>query len=473
MRRSPNALVTTAAVVAAVLVLLAARHGAALTRDSITYLATGRNLLDHQRLTDFTGRPLTAFPPLYPLLAAGSATTARAINALATAATVVLTAALAARFVRHRTVLAATIALVAVSPVLIDLGRHVWSEPVFVALAMAVLLGLDRDEPLVAGVLTGLAFLARYAGLVLLPVGLIVFVLRRRYRDAVVFAATGAVAVVGWVVRNAIATDSTRDLLGPRLHTESTLAHTARRLAGGLKALVLPASTPASVTAAVGAIALAAIVAALYVYRHARPAERPLVPLTFAVLYVVFVAVSAYAAGADLDARTLGPVWPVAVVLLAWVVDRALPYARLRTPVAAVAVLAAVLTAAWAVTVAFERDAGERRAHRYPPQYDGLFAALAALPRDAAVVSDDPWGVYERTRYQPIDFALVPVRAGLSIVPLSDDRLADLACRRPTYAVVTDPRTVIPPALEPTDETRVGGAVVVALRARTCPTPRS
>ena len=56
------------ALLGGLLVLVATRKGPLLSPDSITYLSAAQHLRAGEGLTDFTGRPLAVFGPLYPIL---------------------------------------------------------------------------------------------------------------------------------------------------------------------------------------------------------------------------------------------------------------------------------------------------------------------------------------------------------------------------------------------------------------------
>ena len=60
---------SAAPLLAAALVLIATRHDPLLSPDSITYLSAADHVRAGHGLTDFTGKPLAVFGPVYPAAA--------------------------------------------------------------------------------------------------------------------------------------------------------------------------------------------------------------------------------------------------------------------------------------------------------------------------------------------------------------------------------------------------------------------
>ena len=163
--------------------LYATRHDPVLSPDSVSYLSTAAHLRSGQGFTEFTGQPLTVFGPVLPmLLAAGgrSLLWARLVGATAVAGSTWLMFVLLGRRVRP---LAAVLAAVAfgLSQGLIRVGSTVWSETPFILIALTALVVLTA-EPLserraaFGGLLCGLGFLTRYAGVGLIITGACVVV---------------------------------------------------------------------------------------------------------------------------------------------------------------------------------------------------------------------------------------------------------------------------------------------------------
>jgi hypothetical protein len=72
MPRSFQIACVLASLSAAGLALFAtATHGSGLMADSVSYIATARNLKSHFTAVTYNGAPLLVHPPLYPLVLAG------------------------------------------------------------------------------------------------------------------------------------------------------------------------------------------------------------------------------------------------------------------------------------------------------------------------------------------------------------------------------------------------------------------
>ena len=160
------------------------------------------------------------------------------INAAAFAALVVLVAAMVYDLSRSAlaTVLGAALTLTFVP--LFDLYVHVWSEPTYLVWQVLALWMLARynargarSDLAIAGVAASLAALTRYAGLALLPAGLIVLLaarrrpLRARLVDGAAYTAITAIPLGLWLVRNVLVaasatgrTVSYRPIHSDRLH---------------------------------------------------------------------------------------------------------------------------------------------------------------------------------------------------------------------------------------------------------------
>ena len=242
------AVACTALLGAAVVSRLNAK-GIALTPDSLTYLGMARTLAEGHGYSSPFGSPglpaETGFPPLYPTLLAGADVAgvsvlrwAAWINAAAFAALIVLVAAMVYDLSRSAlaTVLGAALTLTFVP--LLDLYVHVWSEPTYLVWQVLALWMLARynargarSDLAIAGVAASLAALTRYAGLALLPAGLIVLLaarrrpLRARLVDCVAYTAITAIPLGLWLVRNVLEaasatgrTVSYRPIHSDRLH---------------------------------------------------------------------------------------------------------------------------------------------------------------------------------------------------------------------------------------------------------------
>lgn len=93
--------------------------------------------------------------------------------------------------------------LLAINPYVIHFGISVFSEMFFTCIVLGAILCLGKSGlkwAIAAGVLGGLAYLTRSAGLALLISGPIVLIWRGQRRSAMVFAASMLPAVIGWTL---------------------------------------------------------------------------------------------------------------------------------------------------------------------------------------------------------------------------------------------------------------------------------
>ena len=177
--RSVTRLAIAASVACGLLVVVATRRAPHLSPDSMTYLSAAAHLRSGLALSDFTGEPLTVFPPLYPLMLAPGGTSllwVRIVGALSVAAATLLMSVALRRRVRPLAAVAGAVAFGA-SQGLVRVASAAWSEAPYAAisLGMIVVLGTTRMTPRVAalgGMIAGLGFLTRYAGIGLAATGL-------------------------------------------------------------------------------------------------------------------------------------------------------------------------------------------------------------------------------------------------------------------------------------------------------------
>ena len=188
--------------------------------DDSFYVILARALASGEgyRYLNVPGHPAgTHFPPGYPALLAllslvvpafpASVVAFKAVNAIFLAAASVCVALL----LRSRVGLGAAWsigagAVTAVSVPLLILGNLVLSELCFLAIALALLLALERlvDEPaptwrvLALGAAIGVCALVRTHGIVLVPAALIALGARRRWRDAALLTAAAFVTLLPW-----------------------------------------------------------------------------------------------------------------------------------------------------------------------------------------------------------------------------------------------------------------------------------
>lgn len=322
--------------------------------DSVRYLSAARSLVAGEGFVDATGRPLSLWPPLYPLLLTGAGVVdpivfAAPLNLAAFGLTIFcfgryLRDRLDSVFLRVWAPLALALALP-----LADVARRALSETVFILFATLALMSLDefledrRRAALVRTTLfSALAWQTRYLGFPLvLAVGLLLLLRGReafaaRVKRALVFGAATALPLGLWLWRN-------QRLFGEPVTNWGSNDLTPAETLGGMAELLRgwaafdrgPLTVAAMVLVAVAAFALRKPLGRFgdgergngRVRRNSNPG---LVFGAFAVSYVaVFVVVLAYGGSWEgLLTRYVTPLYVPALVLLVTAADRL--FARVR-----------------------------------------------------------------------------------------------------------------------------------------------
>jgi len=218
------------AILAFVAVLWLTPYGMSAGGDSAWYVGAARNFADGRGISRPTGggavKPLTHFPPFYPLTLASldvlgldAIVAARWLGALLFSATVVLVGASIRRATGHRIGGLVGSLLVLISPIFLDVYVWILSEPLYLALLCGGFLLIheyttshDRRLLLAGGAVIGLAYATRYVGLALVGT-VIVGVLWRgpaekrvRLLDAALVTLAGVLPTVAWMARNLLVT---------------------------------------------------------------------------------------------------------------------------------------------------------------------------------------------------------------------------------------------------------------------------
>jgi hypothetical protein len=464
------------AVAAAVATFIATRHGPLLSPDSVTYLSLAHNLVVGKGFVDLTGQANTTFAPGFPgVLAAGqilglaASTTARALNAASFAGVVVLAWILVSRHTssRHTTsrlVAFGATALVVVSPALLDVAAHAWSEPAFCVVVLGFILLLEetlvRVEPqhphlLVAGagLLAGVGFMTRYAALPLVLVGIVALGAppgraRARVERVAVFLMAALPLPVIWLVRNA--TSGAPYLLGPRTPVPDSFMNLLNNFGTSFVAMFTPGSAPTRIYLVffVPLVVLAAIglIAALRqrARRDAPVQGTSIVPLVaFIAIYSVSILVSGKTAGSSIDTRIVMPIFVPVVVVGAWLVSGAFDatrqapsvWTRRVVSVLAISVLVGVVSSAGSfVETAWNTGRAPRGYATDTLTSSPLARAVSVYTSSTSVVTtNSPWSLYSATAHEPILPRPGPLYPSASLVPASADMLADAACHASVY----------------------------------------
>jgi hypothetical protein len=313
--------------------------------DDSFYLILARAIATGEgyRYLNVPGHPAaTHFPPGYPALLAlvslvapafpASAVVFKALNALFLSAASITVA----RLLRSRVGLGAAWsvgvgAVSAVSVPLLILGNLVLSELCFLAIALALLLELERlaDEPapawrvLLLGVAIAACALVRTHGVVLVPAAVVVLASRRRWRDAGLLAGAAIVCLLPWHIWTArhggalpspllgmydsYASWWMRGLrtIGPSM-IPATIAKTTGETTGMLAVLFSPMRGNTAHAVTLAALAMLVVAACIAAWR------RVPVTLLFLAGYLGIVIVWPFQ-----TARFVWTVWPLLLALVA------------------------------------------------------------------------------------------------------------------------------------------------------------
>jgi 4-amino-4-deoxy-L-arabinose transferase-like glycosyltransferase len=332
------------ALLGAGLVLAATRIGAGTSPDSVVYIGVARNLLAGRGLTEPFGAEvdtaLTRFPPLYSwLLAAGGPVgvdplaMARWLAALLFGANILFVGlALVALLPQSRWLpLVGSLLLLTGLP-LLTMHSMAWSEPLFLLLSflglflLAESLGSGKAMTFaLAGVLTGLAFLTRYAAIPFLAAGVLGLALwsrqswARRLSSMVVFASLGALPSLLWAIRNlAVADTATARVLAWHPAGQAHVWQALYTVAGWLH---VPQRAPDWLRLGLLLAAAAAALVVIVILWHGRPGRSvpPFIKLLALLipLYAAFlvVSISLLDASTPLDDRILAPIYVTTIFL--------------------------------------------------------------------------------------------------------------------------------------------------------------
>jgi len=201
--------------------------------DSLFYLSAAKNIASGRGLY-WTGsggelKPLTHFPPFYPLILAGFSQigfpinlSARLIAACLFGFNILLIGFVLYKFTQRVFISVLGASLLMVSPVLVETHLQAMSEPVFffTSIASFVMLALFINQPrrsffILAVLFSALAYLSRYSGIAVLAASFLSLLIlgkrsfKAKVRDAFVFVGLTSLPMLLWMVRNKLLTGST------------------------------------------------------------------------------------------------------------------------------------------------------------------------------------------------------------------------------------------------------------------------
>ena len=430
---------------AAVLVLIATRHDPLLSPDSITYLSAADHVRAGRGLTDFTGKPLAVFGPVFPLLLAPggrSLVWATVVGATSIAAATALMAMLLHRRIRPITALAGAFAFGA-SQGFVRMASTVWTEAPYAAIALAMLVVLSR-WPITArtatlgGLLAGVGFLTRYAGVGLIATGAVMVaasawraadrtVLMQRLA-AFASAALGISAV--WVIRNLIKSGQP---LGPRFEGGATepLTRTIRLALIGTGHIVVGDGWSESARARIGTAIVIALVLLAALALHSR--RNPTLDLglaAFAITSLVVPIIARRATASDIELRVMSPMLVPVIYFATVTLDRLCT--KRSTTVVGVALLGWWMYqgVAFAARLPDLAPGGAGYKRQFAPQ---LYDTIDALPADARILTNNPQRVWWFTHREPTLMGFTRPRPGNSYYPLDAVHTVLEACSGHAY----------------------------------------
>lgn len=226
------------AALAAAQVVYSTRLGVWAESDSAVYLAAARNLQSGAglRVIQPSGKAATLMPPLYSLTLAGLnaagvdlLNAARCLNVGLAFASILLFGWICMTFGGTRWLALPGALLLACFPVTIELYSGMMTEPLYLTLMLAgfgaLLAYLDRERRgwlIAAGLAAGLGVLTRFVGVVFLPAGVLAVLLlsragwKRRLGDLLLYGLAGVLPVAIWAVWLYFNPDSSPALGGPQ-----------------------------------------------------------------------------------------------------------------------------------------------------------------------------------------------------------------------------------------------------------------
>jgi hypothetical protein len=337
---------------ASLLIFWITAHGPGVTPDSTDYIDTAKNLLAGNGFFA-DGKPLTRYPPTYPLLLAAAGLfqngdivqASRWLGPFLFGTNIILVG-FAVQMCTERSLAATATAIFFFlsSAPMIAVHSMTWSEPPFITFMLAGLILLSfyvvrpRLHLLLASSLSiGLALTTRYVGLTLLPVLAFSVLLAAhrpildKIRDIIIATAVASLPVACWLIRNIVTAES---LTHRSLAIHPVSLHQVKGLIVTISDLTVPVPISGESKALLLALAAVLFLVALAVSHRKHYANTvgiilPALCLVFFVTYIAFllVSISFFDAQTPLDARMLLPAWltlPIAGISLAWSVSRVL-----------------------------------------------------------------------------------------------------------------------------------------------------
>jgi hypothetical protein len=218
-----------AALVAFVLVILFTQHGGiGISPDSIVYTSVARNLLAGNGFTDYSETSMVIFPLFYPSFLALVMFITRTdiivlapyLNGLMFATVIFLSGMIMEKFkYKTRWYKRLMLAIIALSPSLLEIYSMLWSETLFILLTLIFIIYFHKyllshliGNLLVVAIIAAMAFDTRYAGITLIGTGSMIIFFDKNLRwkkkavHILIFGVVGISLVVLNLLRNSLVT---------------------------------------------------------------------------------------------------------------------------------------------------------------------------------------------------------------------------------------------------------------------------
>jgi 4-amino-4-deoxy-L-arabinose transferase-like glycosyltransferase len=224
-------LVSVAFILSLLFILWSTPLGVGVSPDSVVYIETARNILSGDGVV-YNGRPLTHYPPTYPLilalgglLSSDPVNGARLLHALLFGLNVLVIGLIAFWSTNKSVTASLTSVLFFLSSArMLDIYTWAWSEPAFILFSflafLLLALYISRSSKWLlfgASLFIAAALTTRYIAFTLFPPIVLTILLfgRKRFRDrisdCIILLAIGIIPLSVWLFRNTLLTNSIAD----------------------------------------------------------------------------------------------------------------------------------------------------------------------------------------------------------------------------------------------------------------------